>query len=178
MRIHDLSLCAGFALFYLQDDFTERRSLPFEAWSPQEVSDPFVAVAPGLVAVSTDLEVVVPVRVDILLNEPPADKVNFYHIVDCSLSITSGQMVVAGDLDEFLTAKRIPLPNGSYRVRVNVADLDPSSLDEEDSQDCYHVQLWRAPRIEPTLIKHFMSGPHRADNPLLGFPHDPTCYAS
>lgn len=149
-QFHDLALFADHTQFYLQDEVADADL--GDAWST-EAGERLVAVAPGIVAVGTKYNCVVPVRVDILERQPPADIVNYDHIVDCSLSVTGGRIVVAGCTDDLAEAKRIDVPSGIYRVRVNFANLDSLSADRLTSHDSYHVQLWPGPPLDTRIIK-------------------------
>lgn len=149
-QFHDLALFADHTQFYLQDEVADADL--GEAWS-REAGERLVAVAPGIVAVGTQYNCVVPVRVDILERQPPVDTLNYDHIVECSLSVAGSRIVVAGCTDDFADAKRIGLQPGFYRVRVNFANLDSLSADGLTSYDSYHVQLWRAPQTETLTLK-------------------------
>jgi hypothetical protein len=150
MKSHQLQLFADYYQFYLQDEAADGDSS--EAWSPTAVQRMF-AISDGVVGIGTVRNMDVPVTIEFLESEPAADLVGFDHVVEGSLVISSGPLVVAGCTDYFPDAARFDLAPGTYRVRLSASGFDTLSEDGLDGQDHYLVQLWQAPLIEPTVLK-------------------------
>ncbi|RYD63544.1 MAG: hypothetical protein EOP84_33555 [Verrucomicrobiaceae bacterium] len=150
MQRHDLNLFADYHQFYLQDELAVGDLS--DAWT-EEATDRLLATAPGVVGVGTIRDMEVPVTVEVLDHEPAQDSEHFDHVVECSLAVTSGRVVVAGCTDYFPEARRIDLPAGIYRLRVSYADLNSLSADAMDGNDSYRLQLWLAPPIEVSVLK-------------------------
>ncbi|MCL1635487.1 hypothetical protein M2650_12730 [Luteimonas sp. SX5] len=114
MPRYDFELFAGYHQFYLQDEPADGNL--GDAWT-EEASNRLLAVTPGIVGVGTVRNMDVLVTIDILDGEPRLDLARFDHVVECSLSIQSGRIVVAGCTDYFPDAARIDVTAGTYRVR-------------------------------------------------------------
>jgi hypothetical protein len=150
MQSHNLELFADYFQFYLQDEVAEGDLSA--AWSPEAIKR-MLAVSAGVVGIGTVRNVDVPVTLEFLDAEPAADFGSFDHVVEGSLTIKSGPLVVAGCTDYFPDAKRFDLDPGTYRVRLSSSGLSSLSEDGLDGQDHYRVQLWQASLIEPAVLK-------------------------
>jgi len=150
MQSHNLELFADYFQFYLQDEVADGNLSG--AWSPEAVKRMF-AVSEGIVGIGTVRNTDVPVLLEFLDSEPVADFERFDHIVEGSLTIKSGPLVVAGCTDFFPDAKRFDLDPGTYKVRLSSSGLSSLSEDGLDGQDHYLVQLWQASVIEPAVLK-------------------------
>ncbi|KAF1685418.1 hypothetical protein B1992_11780 [Pseudoxanthomonas broegbernensis] len=150
MQSHRLQLFADYHQFYLQDEAADGDLS--EAWSPVAVQR-MLAVSDGVVGIGTVRNMDVPVTIELLESEPSVDLAGFDHVVEGSLAIGRGPLVVAGCTDYFPDAARFDLAPGTYRVRLSASGFETLSEDGLDGQDRYLVQLWQAPFIEPTVLK-------------------------
>ena len=75
-----------------------------------------LAIAPGIIGVGTVRNMNVPVTVEIRDQEPDVDVQAWDYVVEATLDVASGRIVVAGCSDYFPDAMRITVPPGSYRV--------------------------------------------------------------
>ena len=141
MQHRNLELFADYFQFYLQDE-PANGDLP-DAWTGDAV-ERLLAVAPGVVGIGTSTNGNVPVAIQVLEHEPAESSAGYDQINECSLKVAKGPLVVAGCMDYFPEAARIPIAAGTYRVRVSYR------LSDEES---YLVQLWPAPAIEPVVVK-------------------------
>lgn len=135
-RIYRFELSAEFYQFYLQDELVE---IEVE-WTEQEIRDN-LALSSGTIAVGTICERNVPVEVQILASEPTLNMEVWDHVVDCSIDVPSGRLVISGWCEDF--AARINLEAGRYRVRVCYAN-QYSDEDHIGCADYYVVMLWRS----------------------------------
>ncbi len=116
-----------------------------------------IAVDPGIVGICTARNMEVPVRVDLLDTRPDDDFDRWDHVAEVSLDASSGQIVIAGCVDYFPEAKRLPVSPGSYRVRVYYGGLNILSEDDLDGEDHYHVVLWPEKHRSPEVLKKWPS---------------------
>ncbi|WP_375780630.1 hypothetical protein ACE103_18670 [Bradyrhizobium sp. ma5] len=150
MKSFDLSLFADYFQFYIQDE-SATGDLS-EAWTP-EATDRLLAIVPGMVGISTVRNMHVPVSVQVLEREPDHDSSDWDHVVEASLDVASGRIVIAGCTDYFPDAMRIETEPGTYRVRVSYGALDTLSEDGLEGDDHYRLQLWPAPSIAVRVLK-------------------------
>lgn len=149
MTRYEFQLSANYHQFYIQDEVADGNLS--DAWTPDAV-ERLLALAPGVVGIGTARNTDVPVTIDVLDSEPAKAVGVSDHIVECSISITSGIIVVAGCTDDFPDAARIRVQPGCYRVRVNFAGLGSVSDDGLEGSDRYHLQLWLAPIGDITVL--------------------------
>ena len=150
MPSRDFTIFADYFQFYIQDEPADGDLS--KAWSDEAVAR-LLAVAPGVVGIGTVRNMDVPVSIEFFSKEPTASLAQWDHVVECSLSVQSGRIVVAGCTDYFPDAARIDAAPGTYRVRVCFAGLHSLSPDGLDGDDRYRLELWQAPAIEPTVLK-------------------------
>lgn len=152
MRTECFSLFADYFQFYLQDETVDGNLA--DSWT-QEAVDRLLAVTPGTVGVGTVRNMEVPVVVELHDLEPSRDLDRWDHVVECSLNIPSGRIVIAGCTDFFPDAARIEVKPGSYRARVLYRGLDTLSEDGLDGNDQYVVVLWPGPPCDVIVLKQW-----------------------
>jgi hypothetical protein len=152
MKSFDLSLFADYFQFYIQDEAATGDLS--QAWS-EETTSRMLAIAPGVIGVGTVRNMDVPVRVEIHESEPDTDSSEWDHIVEASLNVTSGRVVIAGCTDFFPDAMRIEIPPSTYRARVSYGALNTLSEDGLSGSDHYRMQLWLAPSIAVRVLKQW-----------------------
>jgi len=136
---HQFELFADYHQFYLQDE-TAKGDLS-DSWT-QQATDDLLAVAPCTIGVGTVRNMKVPVEVIVQDSPPNNDFEKWDHVVDCSLDVPSGIIVVAGCTDYFPDAARIKVKPGGYNARIYYGGLDTLSEDGLEGDDHYHVYLW------------------------------------
>jgi hypothetical protein len=141
---------ADYHQFYLQDE--EADGDLSDAWTDESVSN-LLAVVEGAIGVGTVRNMDVPVTVEIHTNEPELDSEKWDRVNECSLSVPSGKIVIAGCTDYFPNAERIVLEPGTYRVRISYGKLKSTSADGLDGEDHYRVQLWLGNKVATIVIK-------------------------
>ncbi len=151
---YTLNLFADYHQFYLQDEQAETDTP--DDWGKQ-LTTQMIAVDPGIVGIGTARNLTVPVRVDLLDTRPDDDFDGWDHVAEASLDASSGQIVIAGCVDYFPEAKRLPVSPGSYRVRVYYGGLNTLREDGLDGEDHYHVVLWPEKHQSPQVLKKWPS---------------------
>lgn len=110
MSRYELTLFADYHQFYIQDEDVDGNLS--DAWTDEAV-ERLLAVAPGTVGIGTVRNVDVPVTIAVLEREPALDADKFDQVVECSIVVKSGAVVVAGCTDYFLTqraSRSLPVP--------------------------------------------------------------------
>ncbi len=106
-----------------------------------------------MIGIGTVRNTDVPVTIDVLDEEPGKEFDESDQVVECSISISSGIIVVAGCTDYFPDAVRIRIQPGDYRVRANFSCLNSVRQDGITGSDRYHLQIWRAPIADVAVLK-------------------------
>jgi hypothetical protein len=150
MKSFQFDLFADYFQFYLQDE--EADGDLSDAWTP-DATDRMLAVADYVVGVGTVRNTTVPVTVELHGAAPADDFDSWDHVTQCSLTVSSGRVVVAGCTDYFADAPRIPVAPGCYSVRVSYGGLDTLSADGLEGADRYRVQLWPGQPCDPAIVK-------------------------
>ncbi|RYH40215.1 MAG: hypothetical protein EON54_18420 [Alcaligenaceae bacterium] len=150
MKSYNLEIFADYFQFYVQDEAAE--GTLENAWDKNSTERMF-AVTDGTVGIGTARNMDVPVTLELLDQAPSRDFTTFDHVVEGSLLVSTGALVVAGCTDYFPDAKRFPLEPGAYRVRLSSSGLDTLSADGLEGNDHYLVQLWLDSPVEPTVLK-------------------------
>ncbi len=141
-RTYRFDLFADYFQFYLRDEQAINPD-PFpNIWSKRAFAD-MLAVLPGIVNIRTVRNMFVPVTVEIA-DAPPHDEFDTWdHVVETSLDVPSGSIVIAGCTEYFPDAARIPVPTGNYRLRAYYGALN--SVEKTmglEGDDHYRIVLW------------------------------------
>ncbi|MET7946591.1 hypothetical protein [Micromonospora sp. NPDC005324] len=154
----DLELFADYHQIHLSDEGSTGDLS--EAWTDQAVVDR-LAVVDDAIAIGTSVNVTVAVRVDVLDAPPADDHTDYDHVVEGSMQIRSGRLVVMGCTDYEPDAARVQVPVGPLRVRAassNLAEAERSGLDSDEAphtMERLRVQVWPAPGGEPVVVKRW-----------------------
>jgi hypothetical protein len=101
-----------------------------------------------LTARALDVSVTVEIR-----DAPPAhDWSSWDLVVEASVELPSGCVVIHGPTDYLPDASRIRVTPGVYRARVHSGGIASVSTDELEGNDKYAVTLWRAPYAPPEVM--------------------------
>jgi hypothetical protein len=129
-----------------------------EAWTDQAVLDRLAAAGDAM-AVGTSVNVNVDVTVEVLAAAPPDDHAGFDHVVEASLRIRSGRLVIMGCTDYEPDAARLPVPAGEIRIRAassNLAEAQRLGIDSDESpatMERLRLQIWPAAPSDPVVLK-------------------------
>jgi len=146
-------LFANYFQVMLEDDGDKSVGLAMEdAWTQKTVNDR-LAIVPHGISISTARNMTVPVTVDVLDRAPEDDFSGWDHIVECSLEIASGRIVVRGCTDWYPDAARIPVTPGTYAVRIYYGGLDTIDDLGLEGDDHYRVVLWPGAERPTAVLK-------------------------
>jgi hypothetical protein len=140
--------------FYVHDATADLALLDWE----QEDCDRLLAVAPGVLGVGTVREGFVSVVLELSEDQPSEDLNEWDQVNECSLEITSGELVVA---DVFYVAnslkdRKINLMPSVYKARLHYGNL-ASVTGGGVGEDHYKVVLWRAATCPLRVLKQASS---------------------
>jgi hypothetical protein len=121
------------------------------------------ALAAGDDAAAVGCVVNVFVRVDVeILNAPAVDDAaDFDHVVEASIQVPSGRLVVMGCTDYQPDAARFAVAPGSVRLRVSRSNLDVAAQLDIDSDkspatmERVRIQIWPAPSAPLAVLKRW-----------------------
>jgi hypothetical protein len=147
---YEFKLFADYHQFYLQDEQADGDLS--DSWTEQATTDLF-ALTLGTIGIGTVSNSDIPVTVEVYNSEPDNDFDEWDRIIECSINVPSGRIVVAGCTDYFPEAARISVEPGVYQARVFYGELDSLSEDGCDSNDKYKIALWLGETINPKVIK-------------------------
>ncbi|MET7367553.1 hypothetical protein ABZS61_17180 [Streptomyces sp. NPDC005566] len=131
-----------------------------EVWTEQALLDG-LGVAHDALVIGTAVNVDVAVRVDLLGGEPGGDSSEFDHVVEASLHVPSGCLVVMGCTDYLPEAPRFEAPAGWIRVRAsrrNLASAVRADIESDESSETIEqlrLQAWAAPQTAPQIIRRW-----------------------
>jgi hypothetical protein len=98
MKSIQLSLFADYFQFYIQDEVVTGDLS--QSWN-DDATARLLAIAPGTIGIGTVRNMDVPVVVEIHDHKPPEDSGEWDHVVEASVELTSGRVVIGGCTDYF-----------------------------------------------------------------------------
>ncbi|MGW1588292.1 hypothetical protein [Streptomyces sp. NPDC002386] len=131
-----------------------------DAWTGQAVAD-HLAVAQDALGIGTVVNVNVSVTVVVLPQEPSDDSAEFDHVVEASLDVPSGRLMVLGCTDYAPDAATFEVAPGWNRVRVsrsNLARAAQADVDSDESPETtekIRIQVWAASESPATITKRW-----------------------
>ena len=145
-----LTLLADYFQIHVLDE--ESQTDLGDVWTEQAALDGLASAADAL-AIGTTENLDIAVDVDILPTEPDDEGTAFDHVIEASLYISSGRMVVMGCTDYLPSAPRFDVPVGWIRVRASRSD-SWGAVQGEDAAPVGHLwlQVWPAPRADARII--------------------------
>jgi len=151
-----LTLFADYFQIHLQDEQCE--SDLGEAWTEQAHLDG-LAVAEGILGIGTAVNWDVGVGVVVLPGEPLDDSPDCDHVVEASVQVPSGRLVVMGCTDYLPDARRFEIQAGWNRIKVSRSNLAAAiRASGEEPVEIIRLQVWPAPQSEPRIIKRWTQG--------------------
>ncbi len=137
----ELELQADYQQVLLCDD--DLNGMAVADWTP-EALERHLAVTPRSITLGTARDGLVPVYVELYDGEPRLVTELWDLVVDASLDVPTGRIVIGGLTEDWPTRQRIDVTPGSWRIRVSRATSDPPADDGVEA-DRYLLQLWSAP---------------------------------
>lgn len=144
---------ADYHQFYLMDA-EEYPNAP-EDWTDEDVQRRIKADK-NIVVIQPERNMAVPVELEILDYPPNVEFDEWQHIVEASLDLPSGKLLVEECLGEVKDI--INLSSGTYRIRAYYGNLDRLSFDGLEGDDHYKIAIWQAPFGEVNILKQYKNG--------------------
>jgi hypothetical protein len=148
--MHHADVFADYFQFYLCDEAYQTDTGVL--WN-DATTDRMLAVGPDLIAVATARNMYVPVDLEVLGSEPIIDLNDWDQVIECSITVPSGKLILIGCTDNPDKAERLEVTPGSYSARVSYARLTELSDDGLEGNDLYRVQLWPGSLSEVKVLK-------------------------
>lgn len=129
------------------------------AWTEQTVVDGLGVIEDAL-AIGTAVNDTVAVSVHVLADQPHDDSDDFDHVVEASLHVPSGRLIVMGCTDYLDDAARFDVPAGWTRARASRRNLAAAvrwleSDEEPETTEEVRLQTWPAPFALPHIVKRW-----------------------
>jgi hypothetical protein len=147
-------IVADFHQFYLLDD---QACPPYPEFISDIDVERRVKAVPNLIAVYALDDAEVAVDLEPRENAPQIDAAAWAHIVEASLDIPSGRIVIATTSSYLPKCPRVSVSPGSYRVRVAVA------CRTEGHRERYLISVWPGPAAPVAVIKSAVQLSGRGD---------------
>ena len=147
---------ADYFKFELQNEGAEPL---VDLWNEKTLAERF-AVGDGVVWISAARNMDVPVLVEIqnvVGDEPFTEDTlrTWDHVVECSIDISSGCLVIWGTGEYYPDAPRVKLTPGTYQVRAYFGGLSTLSENGLTGDDVYVITLRSGSPIQPRVIKQY-----------------------
>jgi hypothetical protein len=133
-----------------EDDFSE-------IWT-DEALERMLAVGELAVCPGTLRNIEVDVEVRVVPTEPSINVAAHDHVVEGSIEIPTGKLVVMGCTEYLPDAKRIELSPGTYQLLFLVNGVGSIKTEWEPAEDKYTVYLWPGQLRAAKLLKHWRKG--------------------
>ncbi len=154
MAEHSFELLADFHQITISDERVDVDELEPDPWT-EEAFGNRVASEPKRVSIRTARNSFVPVDVEICEARPAVELEDYDHAVECSISVPSGRLVVAGLTEPEERAAHVDLDPGTYCVYVLLSGLGSVNDDGTEGADRYRLILWPGERADVRLLKRF-----------------------
>lgn len=156
--LFDGPLFADYHQLYVQDaGFTGTPPPTPAQWTDEDVRRR-LNVNESSIVVSTARNMTVPFRLAAFTRKPEVDGARYDHVVESGLFVPSGQLVIAGLLDEWAKAARAQVKPGHWGALALFEGLGTLSADGLDGEDRYRLFLWPAtgpPAPRPIVHKQW-----------------------
>jgi hypothetical protein len=119
----------------------------------EEANQDRLAIGTNILGVTTGCYGQVRSSIKLLGTEPFAELDKYDHIVEASISVTSGILQVISCVSSDEAELELKLPIGEYFIRINSGDL--ASVVGDDGDDFYMVQIWPSEKRERSVLKRF-----------------------
>ncbi len=153
MARYYFNIFADYFMFELLDDGVDSHVISVD----QEALSDRIIVSDSSITIMTARNMNVPVLLEIYASplDEKVDTQTWDHVVECSLQIDSGRLVISGTTDYYPACPRISVEPGIYEVRIFHGGLNTLSEDGLDGNDVYWIVLGPGRKIEKKVLKRF-----------------------
>jgi hypothetical protein len=149
---YQLEFYTQYSQFYICDKDSENDTGAKSFWTNEAFNDR-LAVGTGVLGIGT--ECYGPIKGELILldsSESITDNNEYDHIVEGGLEINSGIIQVL-DCPNSIVQLELPVTPGTYRVRVYSSDL--ASVEGDEGDDFYKIEIWRGLNTERKVLKRY-----------------------
>jgi hypothetical protein len=138
--------------FYILDRDSPHDTDSDTFWTEESHQDR-LAIGTNILGVSTGCYGDVKSLIKLLETEPVVESDKYDHIVESSISITSGVLQIIPCVSSDEAELELKLPIGEYCIRVNSGNL--ASVVGDEGKDFYVVQIWPSKKRKRNVLKRF-----------------------
>jgi hypothetical protein len=154
-ELHKLDFYTQYSQFYICDSNSPLKTDSDEIWT-DEAHESRLDVEEGILGVGTECYGPVKGELEILNQENTTAETDLFdHIVEGGLEIKSGRLRIL-DCPNSSIELDIPLTDGIYRVRIYSSNL--SSVDGDEGDDFYRIEIWKGTGTIRNIIKKYNPG--------------------
>ena len=151
VRQQSLEVFADYHQFYVQDGGINPPAP--EVWTDEDIANRSKVIE-NVVVVCPLRNMTVPIEVVLHDSEPPHDGDRSDHVVECSLTLSTGHLQVhectGGPALDWEVA------SGTYSVRLSYFGLDSISDNGLEGSDYYKVELWPGRARELKVVRSWL----------------------
>jgi hypothetical protein len=148
MNKYSLHFSTEYYQFYLLDEATKSQTDDADFWN-SEAEKLRLAVLDGLLGVTIATYGQVNGELIVLQETPPVQS-NADHVVEASLELGSGRLLIK-NCTSYTTQLELDLDKGAYRIRISSQKL--GTVTGDDGDDFYSIEIWKEIFSQPALLK-------------------------
>lgn len=148
----DLDFYTCYHQFYILDRDSPADTDSNTFWTEESNQDR-LAIGTNILGVTTGCYGNVRSSIKLLEAEPLPELDKYDHIVETSLSITSGILQIIPCVSSDEAELELKLPIGEYAIRINSGDL--ASVIGDEGEDFYVVQIWPSEKRGRRVLKRY-----------------------
>jgi hypothetical protein len=155
MSKYKLDFYTQYRQFYINDKHSPLKTDSPDFWTVQ-ASDDRLAIEEGVLGIGTECYGPVKGEICILTTEPKSEEFDSCdHVVEGSIEISSGTLQVFPCIANE-PALEIEMNPNIYRVRVYSSNLN--TVDGDEGDDYYKIEVWPSAYKERTVLKRYHFG--------------------
>lgn len=140
MKHYEIDIFADYSQFLIGDEASDEDFA--RLWTDSSFRERF-ATGKDVISVGTTEPDDIRILLEIYENQPePCDLEKYSQVVECDLSLPSGNLIVMSVTDYLPGVNRIPLAPGLYRVRIHYSNR------ERSFPELFLVSIWRKEKKE------------------------------
>jgi hypothetical protein len=149
---YKLNFYTEYSQFYIISDMKQYLETEYK-WDEEGYNDRLVVIKNQLTVIT---ECYGPVKGELVVLKEANNNINldlYDHIVEGGLEVSSGVIQIL-DCPTSSVQSEIKIANGTYRVRVYSSNL--SSVDGDEGEDYYKIEIWEGDNLERKVLKKYI----------------------
>ena len=136
MERYSLEIFADYRTIYAQDEDSDS---DLSGLISNKSLKTRLIYTPEQIIIFTARNMSVPLTIEKVESEPNIDLDPRDHVIECSINLSSGSLLIAGGTDYFPDATRISVQPGIYKMRIFYGGLNTISKDGLDGNNNYRI---------------------------------------